>query len=95
MKKEERHQMKRDELATVLERVLVYAEDHLRSLIVIGAAIVIALLGGLLLRNWLQTQAAEASLRVGEMIATYGRPIIRSIEDLENNAGQDHARLLR
>jgi len=82
MKKEERHQIKRDDLATVLERAMVYAEDHLKPIIVIAAVVVIALVGGLLLRNWMQGQSQQASLLVGEMMQTYSMPIVESLEDL-------------
>lgn len=82
MKKEERHQIKRDDLATVLERALIYGEDHLRPIIMIAAVLVIALIGGLLLRNWMQSRAAQASLLVSDMMQTYSLPIVESMEDL-------------
>jgi TolA-binding protein len=82
MKKEERHQIKRDDLATVLERAMIYAEDHLKPIIVIAAVLVIALIGGLLLRNWMKGRAEQASLLVGEMMQSYSMPIVESLEDL-------------
>ena len=82
MKKGERHQIKRDDLATALERALIYAEDHLRPIIMIAAVLVIALIGGLLLRNWMQSQAAQASLLVSDMMQNYSLPIVESLEDL-------------
>ena len=82
MKKEERHQIKRDDLATVLERAMIYAEDHLKPIIVIAAVLVIALIGGLLLRNWMKGRTEQASLLVGEMMQSYSMPIVESLEDL-------------
>lgn len=82
MKKEERHQIKRDDLATVLERALLYGEDHLKPILVIATVLAVALIGGLLFRNWSQGRAQEASLLVGEMMQTYSMPIVESIEDL-------------
>jgi len=82
MKKGERHQIKRDDLATLLERVLIYAEDHLKPMILIAAVLVVALVGGLLFRNWMKSRAQQASLLVGEMMQTYSMPIVESLEDL-------------
>lgn len=82
MKKEERHQIKRDDLATVLERVMIYGEDHLKPIIVIAVVVVVAVAGGLLLRGWMHGQSQQASLMVSEMMQSYSMPIVESLEDL-------------
>lgn len=83
MKKEERHQIKQDDLATALERLLVYSEKHLRPIIFIATTVVILLIAGLLLRGWVQNRAMQASLLVGEMMETYSLPIVQSLDDLQ------------
>jgi len=82
MRKEERHQMKQDDLATVLERAMIYGEDHLKPIIIIASVLVIAFLGGLMFRNWMHSRSQQASLRVGELMQTYSMPIVESLEDL-------------
>jgi tetratricopeptide (TPR) repeat protein len=82
MKKEERHQIKRDDLATVLERAMLFVEDHRKPIITIAAVLVVAGIGAMLLRGWLRGREEEASLLVSEMMETYSLPIVESLDDL-------------
>src|SRR5262245_46851505 len=83
MKKEERHQIKRDDLATALERVSDYAGEHTRGVLaaaVLGVVGVLAVTGG---RAWWNARTAAQSRQLGEMIETHNTPITASLEDLQ------------
>lgn len=87
MKKDERHQIKRDELVTLLERTAGYVESNTRLVGWAAAVLVLALLAGLGLRSWMASRAAADSFLVGGMIQAYRAPITTSIEDLPQAAG--------
>jgi len=83
MKKEERHQIKRDDLATVLERASDFAGEHVRGVLAgatIAVVIVLAAAGGW---AWWNARDAAQARQLGEMIETYNAPITASLEDLE------------
>jgi TolA-binding protein len=83
MKKAERHQIKRDELATVLERGLFYLEGNLKRIGLVAAVLVVLLLAGLGLMKWSQAHEAEASFQLSHVIQTYRAPVAASLEQLE------------
>lgn len=83
MKKEERHQIKRDDLAAILERAADFAGEHLRGVLAtatVAVVIVLAVAGG---RAWWSSREAAQARRMGEMIETYNAPITASLEDLQ------------
>ena len=87
MRKDERHQIKRDELVTLLERTSDYIGTHPKAVGLVAAALALALVGFLAARSWAGSRAAEASFLVGEMIQTYGAPVTASLEDLPEAGG--------
>jgi TolA-binding protein len=80
MKKVERHQIKRDELVTVLERAGDYFAIHSRRVLLIAGAVVLAAVGGLGARAWLASREARALELVGEVIRVHHAPILMSPE---------------
>jgi tetratricopeptide (TPR) repeat protein len=83
MKKEERHQIKRDDLATALERASDFAGEHVRGVVVwavVAVVVVLAVTGG---RAWWNARQATQARQLGEMIETYNAPITASLEDLQ------------
>jgi hypothetical protein len=83
MKKEERHQIKRDDLATLLERASDFAGEHVRGVLAgatIAVVIVLAVAGG---RAWWNSREAAQARQLGEMIEAYNAPITASLEDLQ------------
>jgi TolA-binding protein len=83
MKKEERHQIKRDDLAAILERAADFAGEHLRGVLgtaTVAVVIVLAVAGG---RAWWSSREAAQARQMGEMIETYNAPITASLEDLQ------------
>lgn len=87
MKNVERHQIKRDELVTLLERIALALEGNTRRVVWIGAAVVLIGLTGLGLRSWMSRREAAASFLAGEMIQTYRAPVTTSLEDLQAAPG--------
>jgi TolA-binding protein len=81
MRKAERHQIKRDDLLTLFEKVSAYLAENQRNVLLAGAAILVLVIGGMGLHAWLQSREAEASLLVGQMIRTYDAPIVGAAQD--------------
>jgi TolA-binding protein len=83
MKKEERHQIKRDDLATALGSASDYYDSHRRTVLVWGgvaAVVLAAAFGG---RSWWQEREAKSARVLGELIRTYNASITATIEDLQ------------
>jgi TolA-binding protein len=83
MKKEERHQIKRDDLATALGSASDYYESHRRTVIAWGAAVAVVAVAGFAGRSWWQEREAQGARVLGELIRTYNAPITATIEDLQ------------
>lgn len=83
MKREERHQAKRNDLQTLLEEAAHYASVNLKQAVIAGVAILVLLLGAVGVRTWLGNRSATASRMLGELISTYNAPITATIEDLQ------------
>src|SRR5262245_28321224 len=84
MRKEERHQIKRDDLATILGSATDYVETHLRIVIVMGAALAVVAAAAVGAGSWWQGREARSARQLGELIRTYNAPITATIEDLQS-----------
>jgi TolA-binding protein len=85
MKKTERHQIKRDELVTAIERGTFYVENHARRLAIATVALVIlaaGLFGGWV---WWSGREDKASFVLGEIIQTYRAPVSVSLDALQQS----------
>ena len=83
MKKQERHQIKQHDLATLVERVSIYIQDNLRTVLLVAGAVVLAVLSLFAARNWMIEREAEASMMVGLLINAYNAPVIVSLDQLQ------------
>ena len=84
MKREERHQAKRNDLATLLEEAASYTQDNARQVAIMAVVLVVVIAGGFGIRGWMRSRDARASQQIGELIDTYTAPITVSVEDLES-----------
>jgi len=85
MKKTERHQIKRDELVTAIERGTFYVENHARRLAIATVPLVIlaaGLFGGWV---WWSGREDKASFVLGEIIQTYRAPVSVSLDALQQS----------
>jgi TolA-binding protein len=84
MRKEERHQIKRDDLRTALESAADYVADNRRSVLigagVLAAAVLLATAG----KAWWGSRQAENARRVGDLIAAANAPVVSNLDDLGN-----------
>lgn len=87
MKKSERHRAKRDDLATVFERVVFYLEDNLRQAALVAAGVVALVLGTLGAYDWMEAREQSASFLLGQIIQTYRAPLAFSQEAQQAPAG--------
>ncbi len=83
MRKSERHQIKRDELVTILERATTYFEENVFQVSVIAGVVVVLVLGGFGLRSWLGTREERASSLIAQIMQTHRAPIALSMEALQ------------
>jgi TolA-binding protein len=83
MKKEERHQIKRDDLATALGSASDYYDSHRRTVITSGAVVIVVAVVVFAGRSWWQEREADSARVLGELIRTYNAPITATIEDLQ------------
>ncbi|HEU4400481.1 MAG TPA: tetratricopeptide repeat protein [Candidatus Polarisedimenticolia bacterium] len=83
MKKDERHQLKRDELLTVIERGALYFADHARQVSLIAGAAAALALAGFALTTWSGSRDERASLLLGNLIRTYRAPVAASLEAIQ------------
>ncbi len=86
MKKTERHQIKRDELVTVLERGTVYIEHHARRIGVWAAAVALVAVASLGARYLISGREDKASLLLGQIIQAHHAPVSVSLESLQQSA---------
>jgi len=85
MKKMERHQIKRDELVTAIEKGTFYVEHHARRLAIatVGlVALAAGVFGGWL---WWSGREDKASFLLGEIIRTYRAPVSVSLDALQQS----------
>jgi tetratricopeptide (TPR) repeat protein len=83
MKREERHQAKRNDLATLLDEVTHFAGRNVRQVALLGAAVLVLVLGAVGVKSWMRSREATGARLLAEMIDTYNAPITTSIEDLQ------------
>lgn len=83
MKKVERHQIKRDELVTALEKAGDYFALHGRRVLLIAGAVVVAGVVGLGVRHWLAGRETAALYLVGEVIRAHRAPLVMSPEAVQ------------
>lgn len=83
MKREERHQAKRNDFATLLDEVAQFAGRNVRQVALVGAAVLVLVLGVVGVKSWLRSRDATGARLLAEMIDTYNAPITASIEDLQ------------
>lgn len=87
MHKEERHQIKRDDLATLLQGLADWLGGHNRLALAVGGAVVgISLLVAGGVTFWRGRQATTARM-LGELIETAGASVTATIDDLAQNRG--------
>ncbi|HUD71365.1 MAG TPA: tetratricopeptide repeat protein [Dongiaceae bacterium] len=87
MHKEERHQIKRDDLATLLHGTAEWLGGHNRLALAAGAAVVaVALLVGAGTTWWRGRQATTSRL-LGNLIETANASVTATLEDLSQNRG--------
>jgi TolA-binding protein len=85
MKKEERHQIKRNDLATAMESAADYVGENRRTVTTMAGIAVAVVVLGFAGRSWWAARQGEGARRVGELIAAAGGSIVASVEDLGNN----------
>jgi len=86
MKKTERHQIKRDELATVLERGTAYVEDNARRIGVLVGGVAIVAVVSLGARYFISGREGSASVLLGQIIQTHHAPISVSLDTLQTSS---------
>ena len=87
MRKEERHQIKRNDLATAMESAADYVGENRRSVTMMAAVAVGVLLLGLAGRSWWGARQGEGARRVGDLITAANASIIATVDDLGSNRG--------
>jgi tetratricopeptide (TPR) repeat protein len=84
MRKEERHQIKRDDLRTALESAADYVAGNRRNVLVgagvLAAAVLLAAAG----RAWWGSRQAEEARRVGDLITAANATVVSNLDDLGN-----------
>lgn len=83
MKREERHQAKRNDFAMLLDEVTHFAGRNVRQVALLGAAAIVLVLAVVGVKTWMRSREATGARRLAEMIDTYNAPITASIEDLQ------------
>lgn len=84
MRKDERHQIKRDDLATALETAVLYVQENTRRVGLAAAALLAIVAGGIALSGWMSSRNERASNLLGDLIRTYRAPVAISLEALQN-----------
>jgi TolA-binding protein len=85
MKKTERHQIKRDELVTAIERGTFYVEHHARRLAIATVALVALAACVFGAWVWLSGREDKASFLLGEIIQTYRAPVSVSLDAVQQS----------
>lgn len=84
MRKEERHQIKRNDLATAMEAAADYVTDNRRSVLMMAAILVAVAVLGFAGRSWWAAREGESARRVGDLITAANGSIVATIEELGN-----------
>jgi TolA-binding protein len=84
MKTSERHRIKRDDLATLLDRAIIFVEDNLRTLAIAGSTLLLIVVGAYGFNHWSQSREVRASGMLGELLQTHRAPIAFSLESLQS-----------
>jgi TolA-binding protein len=87
MHKEERHQIKRDDLATLLHNTAGWLGGHNRLALATGAAVVAAILLVVAGTSWWRGREAGTARLLGDLIETANAPVTATLEDLSQNRG--------
>ena len=85
MKKTERHQIKRDELVTVIEKGTFYVGHHVRRIVIVSVGLVALAAGAFGGWVWRSGQEDKASFLLGEIIQTYRAPVSVSLDALQQS----------
>ena len=83
MRKDERHQIKRDDLVTLLETAVLYVQDNARRVGIAAVGVLILVAGGIGLSAWRASRNEQASTLLGDLIRTYRAPVAISLEKLQ------------
>jgi len=83
MRKDERHQIKRDELLTAIERGTLYVAHNARQVGLGAAAVALLALAGFGLHAFMGARAEKASALLGQMVRTYRAPVVATMEALQ------------
>src|SRR3989442_14398957 len=83
MRKSERHQMKRDELVTAIEKGSFYVEHHARRIGMLAVGLVVLAAGVFGVRAWWTARGEKASFLLGQIILTYRGPVTTSLDALQ------------
>jgi TolA-binding protein len=83
MKKLERHQIKRDELATALGRGTFYIEHHARRITFFALGLVVVAVTIFGVRTWWTGREERSSFLLGEIIQTYKATVTTSLDALQ------------
>jgi len=83
MRKTERHQMKRDELVTAIEKGSFYFEHHARRIGMLAVGLVVLAAGVFAVRVWWTAREEKASFLLGQIILTYRAPVTTSLDALQ------------
>ena len=84
MRKEERHQIKRNDLASAMETAADYVSDNSKSVLLMAGILVGVVVLGFAGRSWYAARQGETSRRLGELIATANGSIVATIDELGN-----------
>jgi TolA-binding protein len=86
MKKSERHQIKRDELVTAIEKGTFYVESHARRIgtVTVGLVVLTAAVFGVW--TWWTGREEKASFLLGQVIQTYRAPVTTSLDAMQQAA---------
>lgn len=83
MRKDERHQIKRDELLTAIERATLYLAHNTRRVAAMAGAAAVLVMAAFGLSAWLGAREERASALLGEVIRTYRAPVVASLDALQ------------
>jgi TolA-binding protein len=84
MRKEERHQIKRNDLASAMESAADYVGENRRTVTLTAAIFVAVVALGFAGRAWWAARQGESARRVGELIAAANGSIVATVEELGN-----------
>jgi TolA-binding protein len=85
MKNTERHQMKRDDLVTAIERGTFYVESHGRRIGVTAVGIIVLAAAVFAVRAWWNGREQEASFLLGQIIETNHASVATSLDALQQS----------